>query len=131
MADGDGRYLIDLAEQLAQLKDKAAGAAGRGWRRCCRSARRSTTRRRRAHYNLISALHKSLRGSDVDAALYWLARMLDGGEDPLYIARRLVRFAVEDVGMADPNALHPDARGLGHLRPAGLARGRARASRRR
>jgi putative ATPase len=57
------------------------------------------------HYNLISALHKSLRGSDADAALYWLARMLEAGEDPLYIARRLVRFAVEDVGMADPQAL--------------------------
>jgi putative ATPase len=57
------------------------------------------------HYNLISALHKSLRGSDTDAALYWLARMLAGGEDPLYIARRMVRFAVEDVGLADPQAL--------------------------
>ena len=57
------------------------------------------------HYNLISALHKSLRGSDTDAALYWLARMLAGGEDPRYIARRLVRFAVEDVGLADPDAL--------------------------
>src|SRR5262249_20122310 len=57
------------------------------------------------HYNLISALHKSLRGSDTDAGLYWLARMLAGGEEPLYIARRLVRFAVEDVGLADPNAL--------------------------
>ena len=58
-----------------------------------------------SHYNLISALHKSLRGSDADAALYWLARMLAGGEDPLYIARRLVRFAAEDVGLADPEAL--------------------------
>jgi putative ATPase len=57
------------------------------------------------HYNLISALHKSMRGSDVDAALYWLARMLAGGEDPLYVTRRVVRFAVEDVGMADPQAL--------------------------
>ncbi|MCX6012883.1 MAG: replication-associated recombination protein A [Chloroflexi bacterium] len=57
------------------------------------------------HYNIISALHKSLRGSDVDAALYWLARMVESGEDPLYIARRLVRFASEDVGMADPQAL--------------------------
>jgi putative ATPase len=57
------------------------------------------------HYNLISALHKSLRGSDTDAALYWLARMLAGGEDPLYIARRLVRFAVEDIGLADPQAV--------------------------
>jgi putative ATPase len=60
---------------------------------------------REEHYNLISALHKSLRGSDPDAALYWFARMLNGGEDPRYIARRLVRFAVEDIGMADPNAL--------------------------
>ena len=58
-----------------------------------------------AHYNLISALHKSLRGSDADAALYWYARMLGGGEDPRYIARRLVRFASEDIGLADPNAL--------------------------
>ena len=57
------------------------------------------------HYNLISALHKSLRNSDVDASLYWLARMIAGGEDPLYIARRLVRFAVEDIGLADPQAL--------------------------
>ena len=57
------------------------------------------------HYNLISALHKALRGSDVDASLYWLARMLAAGEDPLYVVRRLVRFAVEDVGLADPNAL--------------------------
>lgn len=57
-----------------------------------------------SHYNLISALHKSLRGSDVDAALYWFARMLDGGEDPNYIARRLLRFATEDIGMADPQA---------------------------
>ena len=57
------------------------------------------------HYNLISALHKSLRGSDTDAALYWLARMLAGGEDPRYIARRLVRFASEDIGLADPQAL--------------------------
>ena len=78
-----------------------------------------------AHYNLISALHKSLRGSDADAALYWFARMLDGGEDPRYIARRLVRFAAEDIGMADPNALTQTLGGVGHLRPAGLARGRA------
>ena len=104
MADGDGRYLITLAEQLAQLKEKGPVPP----------ARLATLLQKRAplydkaqeaHYNLISALHKSLRGSDVDAALYWFARMLDGGEDPKYIARRLVRFAVEDIGMADPNAL--------------------------
>ena len=61
---------------------------------------------REEHYNLISALHKSIRGSDPDAALYWLARMLAGGENPLYIARRLVRASVEDVGLADPEAIH-------------------------
>ena len=77
------------------------------------------------HYNLISALHKSLRGSDTDAALYWLARMLAGGEDPLYIARRLVRFAVEDIGLADPQALPQAHRRLGRLRPPRLARRRA------
>jgi len=104
MADGDGRYLIGLAEQLSQLKEKGPVPP----------ARLATLLQKRAplydkgqeaHYNLISALHKSLRGSDVDAALYWFARMLDGGEDPKYIARRLVRFAVEDIGMADPHAL--------------------------
>ena len=61
---------------------------------------------REEHYNIISALHKSVRGSDPDAALYWLARMLAGGEQPLYIARRLVRMAVEDIGLADPEAVH-------------------------
>ncbi len=61
---------------------------------------------REEHYNIISALHKSIRGSDPDAALYWLARMLAGGEQPLYIARRLVRAAVEDIGLADPQAVH-------------------------
>lgn len=104
MADGDGRYALNLAEELlalgsdtpldtnelatviqhrAPVYDKAA----------------------EAHYNLISALHKSVRGSDVDAALYWLARMMAAGEDPLFLARRVVRMAVEDIGLADPNAL--------------------------
>jgi putative ATPase len=107
MADGDGRGLINLAEDVL-----LASADG---------ARKVLTRedliklvQRRApiydksqdgHYNLISALHKSVRGSDPDAALYWLARMLAGGEHPLYIARRLVRMAVEDIGLADPAAL--------------------------
>ncbi|MBT5110322.1 MAG: replication-associated recombination protein A, partial [Rhodospirillaceae bacterium] len=103
MADGDGRFLFNLAEELFALKpgepmDPAELAA--------------TVQRRapvydkgqESHYNLISALHKSLRGSDCDAALYWLSRMLDGGEDPRYIARRLLRFAYEDIGMADPQA---------------------------
>jgi len=105
MADGDGRYLLNMAEQLAALPaetvplDPAALAE--------LLARRAALydKDREEHYNLISALHKSLRGSDPDAALYWFARMLVGGEDPRYIARRLVRFAAEDVGMADPAAL--------------------------
>ena len=71
----------------------------------CSIARCSTTKAGEEHYNLISALHKSLRGSDPDAALYWLGRMLEAGEDPLYVVRRLIRFASEDVGMADPQAL--------------------------
>ena len=78
---------------------------------------------RDGHYNLISALHKSVRGSDPDAALYWLARMLDGGEDRLYIARRLVRMAIEDIGLADPQAVVPGAGGQGDLRLPGLPEG--------
>ncbi len=105
MADGDGRYLLNMAEQLQALPedqkplDAAALAA--------LLAKRATLydKDREEHYNLISALHKSMRGSDPDAALYWFARMLTGGEDPRYIARRLTRFAAEDVGMADPRAL--------------------------
>ena len=104
LADGDGRYLLNMAEELARLPpepplDTAALAAA--------VQRRAPLydKAQEGHYNLISALHKSLRGSDADAALYWLARMLAGGEDPRYVARRLVRFAVEDVGMADPQAL--------------------------
>ena len=105
MADGDGRYVLNLAEELFQLGpaaplDTAALVAA--------VQRRAPLydKAQEGHYNLISALHKSLRGSDTDAALYWLARMLAGGEDPLYIARRMVRFAVEDIGLADPDALH-------------------------
>lgn len=104
MADGDGRYLLNMAEQVFELA--AEGEMD--------PARLAVFLQKRApiydksqdeHYNLISALHKSLRGSDCDAALYWLARMLAGGEDPLYILRRLARFASEDIGLADPQAL--------------------------
>jgi putative ATPase len=104
MADGDGRYLLNMVEQLPGLE---AGAALDPAGLAELLARRAALydRDREEHYNLISALHKSLRGSDVDAALYWFARMLAGGEDPRYIARRLVRFASEDVGLADPQAL--------------------------
>jgi len=104
MADGDGRYLLNMAEQVLGLPDgpalDAAGLAEAVGRRAA-----LYDRDRDEHFNLISALHKSLRGSDPDAALYWFARMVTGGEDVSYIARRLVRFASEDIGLADPNAL--------------------------
>ncbi|MBG6166813.1 putative ATPase [Labrenzia sp. EL_195] len=105
MADGDGRSALTLAEDVwrAAAEDEIFDAD-----------RLQEIVQRRApiydksadgHYNLISALHKSVRGSDPDAALYWFCRMLDGGEDPMYLARRLIRMAVEDIGLADPNAL--------------------------
>ena len=104
MADGDGRYLLNMAEDLFALSaDEPLDTA----RLAAAVQRRMPLydKAQEGHYNLISALHKSLRGSDTDAALYWLARMLAGGEDPRYIARRLTRFAVEDIGLADPQAL--------------------------
>ena len=105
MADGDGRALLGLAEQAsAAAPEKPLGKPG-SCPPCWRAARQCTTRAGEEHYNLISALHKSVRGSDPDAALYWFARMLEGGEDPNYIARRVVRMAVEDIGLADPPAL--------------------------
>lgn len=101
LADGDGRYLLTLAETLFALPDgdtlDVQGLAGLLQKRAP-----AYDKSREEHYNLISALHKSVRGSDPDAALYWLARMLNGGEDPLYLARRIVRMAVEDIGEADP-----------------------------
>jgi putative ATPase len=104
MADGDGRYLLNLAEQLAAVEDPTPmDTAALSELLSKRAA--LYDKDREEHYNLISALHKSLRGSDPDAALYWFARMLAGGEDPRFIARRLVRFASEDVGLADPQAL--------------------------
>lgn len=104
MADGDGRALLNFvdiieaeqppepfrASELAELITKRAPLYDKA---------------QEGHYNLISALHKSMRGSDPDAALYWFARMLEGGEDPLYIGRRMIRFASEDIGLADPQAL--------------------------
>jgi putative ATPase len=105
MADGDGRYLLNLAEELLVLRaDKPLDTAA--LTAAVQKRAPLYDKAQEGHYNLISALHKSMRGSDVDAALYWLARMLAGGEAPLYIVRRLVRFAVEDVGLADPEAVH-------------------------
>lgn len=103
MADGDGRALLNLIEQVAAWKidgklDQTA-LATRLMRRAAQYDKSGD-----AHYNLISALHKSVRGSDPDAALYWFARMLEGGEDPRYLARRITRMAVEDIGLADPQA---------------------------
>ena len=105
MADGDGRYLLNMAEQLFALPDGTAPLDAAGLSDLLARRAALYDKDREEHYNLISALHKSLRGSDPDAALYWYARMLTGGEDPRYIARRLVRFAVEDIGLADPAAL--------------------------
>lgn len=103
MADGDGRALLNLIEQIVAWK---------GEEKLTVDALTSRLMKRAAiydksgdeHYNLISALHKSVRGSDPDAALYWFARMLEGGEDPRFLARRLTRMAVEDIGLADPQA---------------------------
>ena len=103
MADGDGRFLFNLAEELFALAVEGPIDAGMLAQTVQRRAP-FYDKSQEGHYNLISALHKSLRGSDCDAALYWLARMLDGGEDPRYIARRLLRFAYEDVGLAEPQA---------------------------
>ncbi len=104
MADGDGRYLLNLCEVLFALKgDHPLDEAE--LLKVTQKRAPLYDKSQEGHYNLISALHKSLRGSDCDAALYWLARMLDGGEDPRYIARRLLRFAIEDVGLADPQAV--------------------------
>jgi putative ATPase len=105
MADGDGRYLLNMAEQIAALPHDSAPLDPAALAELLARRAALYDKDREEHYNLISALHKSLRGSDPDAALYWFARMLMGGEDPRYIARRLVRFAAEDVGMADPAAL--------------------------
>ena len=105
MADGDGRYLLNLAEQLLALPEEEPPLTPAALAEVLSRRAALYDRDREEHYNLISALHKSLRGSDPDAALYWLARMLGGGEDPRYLARRLTRVAVEDIGLADPQAL--------------------------
>lgn len=103
MADGDGRAALNLIEQVAAWKTEAPvdqqAMAQRLMRRAAKYDKSGDE-----HYNLISALHKSVRGSDPDAALYWFGRMLEGGEDPRYLARRITRMAVEDIGLADPAA---------------------------
>ncbi|SEF83484.1 replication-associated recombination protein A [Jhaorihella thermophila] len=103
MADGDGRALLNLVEQVAAWRVEQPLDPDALARRLMRRAAKYD-KSGDEHYNLISALHKSVRGSDPDAALYWLARMLQGGEDPRYLARRITRMAVEDIGLADPQA---------------------------
>ncbi|WP_374471944.1 replication-associated recombination protein A [Phenylobacterium sp.] len=104
LADGDGRYLLTLAETLFNI-GSARPLTTRELGQILQKRSPAYDKDREEHYNLVSALHKSIRGSDPDAALYWLARMLQGGEDPLFIARRLIRAAAEDIGEADPMSL--------------------------
>ncbi|WP_306016542.1 replication-associated recombination protein A [Oceanicaulis sp. MMSF_3324] len=105
MADGDGRYMLNLAEELIALKPETPLDL-KDLSSVLQKRAPVYDKDREEHYNLISALHKSVRGSDPDAALYWLARMLSAGEDPLYLARRIVRMANEEIGLADPGAVH-------------------------
>ncbi len=105
-ADGDGRYLLNLVEEIyAAVPDGSVALDAAALARIVSKRLPLYDKAAEGHYNLISALHKSIRGSDPDAALYYLARMLTAGEDPLFLARRLVRMAVEDIGLADPDAL--------------------------
>ena len=105
MADGDGRAALTLAEEIWRSAKPEEVFDAKTLQEVIQRRAPIYDKSQEGHYNLISALHKTVRGSDPDAALYYLARMLDGGEDRLFIARRLVRMAVEDIGMADPNAL--------------------------
>ncbi len=105
LADGDGRYLLNLTEEVYAQATNATLFDCADLSRVLQRRSPVYDKGQDNHYNLISAFHKSLRGSDSDAALYWLARMLAGGEDPSYVARRMVRFACEDIGLAAPQAL--------------------------
>jgi putative ATPase len=105
MADSDGRAALTLAEEVWRAAKPGEVFDPEGLRQIVQRRAPIYDKAQDGHYNLISALHKSVRGSDPDAALYYLARMLDAGEDPLYLARRMVRMASEDIGLADPQAL--------------------------
>lgn len=104
LADGDGRYFLTMIEQIYNQAPSGKTLDAAGLFAIVQKRAPLYDKGDDAHYNLISALHKSVRGSDVNAALYWFSRMLDGGEDPRYIARRMIRMAVEDIGLADPMA---------------------------
>ncbi len=105
MADGDGRAALTLAEEVWRAARSGETFDAAALQEVVQRRAPIYDKQQDSHYNLISALHKSVRGSDADAALYYLCRMLDAGEDPLYLARRIVRMAVEDIGLADPQAL--------------------------
>ena len=105
IADGDGRYILNIAENIWSYAQTGELFSKDQIIHIIQSRAPIYDKGRDGHYNLISAVHKSLRGSDVDAALYWVARMLVAGEDPRYLLRRLLRFAIEDVSLADPNAV--------------------------
>lgn len=105
VADGDGRYILNLAESVWAYAKEGEVFDKDKLMKVIRSRAPVYDKGRDGHYNLISAVHKSLRGSDVDAALYWAGRMLVSGEDPRYLLRRLIRFSIEDVSLADPNAV--------------------------
>ena len=105
MADGDGRASLTLAEEIWRAARPGEIFDAAALQKVVQRRAPIYDKKQDGHYNLISALHKSVRGSDPDAALYYLARMLDAGEDPLYLARRVVRMAIEDIGLADPQAL--------------------------
>jgi putative ATPase len=106
MADGDGRYMLNLVEQIfGGVPDGAPRLDAEALSKSIQKRMPLYDKAADGHYSLISALHKSVRGSDPDAALYYLARMLTAGEDPLFLARRIVRMAIEDVGLADPQAV--------------------------
>ncbi len=121
-SDGDGRRSLNLIEQLSGMAGQDTITTDLAARVISASPLRYD-KSGEEHYNLISALHKSIRSSDVDASLYWLARMLDSGENPLYIGRRLVRFASEDVGLADPSALTVTMRAVDSYRFLGSPEG--------
>jgi putative ATPase len=107
LADGDGRYLLNLAEDVFAAVSPGGKPLDReGLAQIVQKRMPLYDKSQDGHYNLISALHKSVRGSDPDAALYYLARMLVAGENPLFLARRIVRMAIEDIGLADPDAIH-------------------------
>ncbi len=107
MADGDGRYFLNMLEEVfAAVPEGGTALTPEALARTVQKRMPLYDKAADGHYNLISALHKSVRGSDPDAALYYLARMLVAGEDPLFLARRILRMAIEDVGLADPEAVH-------------------------